>query len=184
MLDVHIQPNLKWKMHCQEVQVKLKTRLSGLRKIRNVLGQQRRKVVAQAIFQSVLTYCICVWGGASKGDIESLQVLQNKAAKFVLFGSWKMRRREMFMNLGWMSVYQLVVYHRILAVYMMRRSSEPEYLAKVLSNDNNRGSLIVPRTGLKLAKWRAMELGPIKHKRYSKCNSVQEAVENMDPKQH
>ena len=58
----------------------------------------------------------------------------------------------MYKNLGWMTVYQLVVFHRIMAVYQIRRTGEPEYLANVLSNDNNRGSLIVPHTGLTLVK--------------------------------
>ena len=152
ILGVHIQPNLKWKTHCFELQARLKSRLAGLRKVRNILSLQKRKIVAQAIFQSVLSYCIALWGGASKGDIEDLQVLQNKAARFVLCDSWRLSRQEMYKKLGWMTVYQLVVFHRIMAVYQIRRTGEPEYLSNLLSNDNNRGSLIVPHTGLTLVK--------------------------------
>ena len=152
ILGVNVQPNLKWKKHTQEIQAKLELGLTGLRKIRNILSLQRRKVVAQAIFQSVLTYCIAVWDGTSKGDIQDLQILQNKAAKFVLLGSWRMSRVEMFANLGWMTVHQLVTFHRILAVYTVRKTGEPEYLAEALLKENNRGNIVVPFTGLTLAK--------------------------------
>ena len=62
----------------------MKSRPSGLRKIQGILDLDKRKVVAQSIFQSVLSYCISVWVGTAKGDIESLQVIQNRAAQFVL----------------------------------------------------------------------------------------------------
>ena len=84
ILEVHLQSNLIWNKHCQEVQLRLKSRPSGLRKIQGILDLDKLKVVAQSIFQSVLSYCISVWGGTAKGDIESLQVIQNRAAQFVL----------------------------------------------------------------------------------------------------
>ena len=83
ILGVHLQSNLKWSKHCQELQVQLKTRLAGLCKLKNILNRQKRNVVAKSIFQSVLTYCIALWGGASKKNIEEIKVLQNKAAYFV-----------------------------------------------------------------------------------------------------
>ena len=84
ILEVNLQSNLIWNKHYQEVQLRLKSRPSGLRKIQGILDLDKRKVVAQSIFQSVLSYCISVWGGTAKGDIESLQVIQNRAAQFVL----------------------------------------------------------------------------------------------------
>ena len=67
VLGVFVQPNLKWTKHCAELQIRLKVRLNGLRKLQMSLNLEKRKMVAQAIFQSVLTYCISVWGGAAKG---------------------------------------------------------------------------------------------------------------------
>ena len=80
ILGVHLQSNLKWTKQCQEVQLRLKSRLSGLRKIQGILDLDRRKVVAQSIFQSVLSYCISVWGGTAKREKESLQVIQNRGS--------------------------------------------------------------------------------------------------------
>ena len=84
VLGVFVQPNLKWTKHCAELQIRLKVRLNGLRKLQMSLKLEKRKMVAQAIFQSVLTYCISVWGGAAKREIDKIQILQNTAAQFVL----------------------------------------------------------------------------------------------------
>ena len=68
----------------QEVQSKLKDRLTGLMKTRFIVTYPFRKTVAEGIFTSVLTYCIPAWGGLDKGDLQDLQVMQNKAAQIVL----------------------------------------------------------------------------------------------------
>ena len=65
VLGVFVQQNLKWTKHIEDLKSKLKLRLAGLGKIRHVLHLEKRKLVAKAIFESVLTYCIAAWGGAS-----------------------------------------------------------------------------------------------------------------------
>ena len=150
ILGIHMQSNLKWTKHCQDLQARLKSRIAGLCKVKHILVLQKRKVVAQAIFQSVLTYCIALWGGASKGVLEDLQVLQNMAARFVLCVDRRVSRCEMYKQLGWMTVHQLVIFHRILAVYQIRKIGEPKYLASSLMHDNIRGNIVIPVTGLTL----------------------------------
>ena len=152
VLGVSLQQNLKWTKHVQNLQSKLKVRLAGLRKIRNILSFDRRNQVAKAIFESVLIYCIPAWGGTFKGNIEDLQVLQNRAAEFVLQLPGRSNREQMFHRLGWLTVHQLAVFHTILAVYKIRKSKEPEYLARKLTRDNLRGNIIVPYTHLTLLK--------------------------------
>ena len=79
-------------------------------------------------------------------------MLQNKAAQFVLKSPIRMKRREMFSKLDWLTVNQLVAFQRILTVYNIRSSGEPEYLFEKLSKDNFRGNIIIPYTSLTLVK--------------------------------
>ena len=152
VLGVSLQQNLKWTKHVQNLQSKLKVRLAGLRKIRNTLGFDKRNLIAKAIFESVLVYCIPAWGGTSKGDIEDLQVLQNRAAEFVMNLPGRSNREQMFLSLGWLTVHQLSVFHTIMAVYKIRNTKEPEYLARKLNRENVRGNIIVPNSHLTLLK--------------------------------
>ena len=152
LLGVTLQPNLKWNKHVQEVQSKLKDRLTGLMKTRFIVTYPFRKIVAEGIFTNVLTYCIPAWGGLDKGDLQDLQVMQNKAAQIVMNLPPRSNRKMMYTSLGWLTVNQLIFFHSVLAVSTIRKTSEPEYLASYLSNDNFRGKIIVPQTTLTLAK--------------------------------
>ena len=122
------------------------------RKVQNILGLGKRKLVTEAVFQSVLCYCIPLWGGATKREIEDLQVIQNSAARLVLKLQRGSSRKEMFRALQWLTLHQLIVYYRIMAVYNIRSNQEPEYLFKKLSNDNIRGNIIIPNTNLSILK--------------------------------
>ena len=152
LLGVILQPDLKWGMHINELQRRLKDRLSGLRKVKFLASLKHRREVAQSIFQSALTYCILAWGGTSKANIESLQVLQNEAARIVLKQPRRAHREHMYSSLHWLTVNQQVVFNRILAVYNIRRTKEPEYLADYFLRENIRGNIIVPNTALTLYK--------------------------------
>ena len=152
ILGVQIQPDLKWTKQIDELQSKLKTRLTGLSKVRNILSLKNMKTIAEGIFTSVLIYCIPLWGGMDKGDTQDLQILQNRAAQHVLRLPQRSNRKAMFDKLDWLSVHQLVYYHTVITVYKIRQTGEPEYLAELLQHDNFRGHLIVPPTSLSLAK--------------------------------
>ena len=85
LLGVHIQADLKWTKQVDELKLKLKTRLTGLSQIKNIVSALNlRKQIAEGIFISVLVYCIPLWGGCDKGHLQELQVLQNRAAQHVL----------------------------------------------------------------------------------------------------
>ena len=91
-------------------------------------------------------------GGCNNFEKNSLQVMQNKAARLVTHSHLRVPRKEIFSQLGWLTVRQLIFYHTALSTYRIRQCEEPEYLSSWMSRDNDRGSIIVPNTTLSLAK--------------------------------
>ena len=152
LLGVHIEPNLKWHKQVGELTDKLKKRLTGLSHLRNILPYTLRKRITEGMFTSVLVYCLPVFGGCDKVDMEALQIMQNKAARLVTHAPQRTSRKEIFDQLGWMTVHQLVFYHSALSTYRIRGCSEPEYLSNIMSRDNRAERIIVPNTNLTLAK--------------------------------
>ena len=104
------------------------------------------------MFTSVLVYCLPVFGGCDKGEIEALQVMQNKVARLVTHLQSRTPRTELYSKVGWMTVNQLVVYHSALSTFRIRQSGEPMYLSNIMKRDNRSESIIVPNTRLTLAK--------------------------------
>ena len=152
LLGVTFQSDLKWHSHIIDLQRKLKDRIFGLNQTRWFTSEKFRKILAEGLFTSVLTYCMPVWGGTDKGHVQELQVLQNRVAEIVLNLPLRSHRNMMYDKLEWMTVNQLVLYHSLIAVYRIRQTNEPEYLANFLKNDNFRGQIIVPFTNLTLCQ--------------------------------
>ena len=152
LLGCVMDADLKWHGHVQELLHKLKKRLAGLAHIKFVLPYNLRKIVSEGLFNSVLGYCLPLFGGCDMGEIRDLQILQNKAAQLVTHSPPRSIRNPMYDDLGWLTVNQLIRYHTLLAVFRIRVSGEPEYLASSLSNDNRNGKIIVQNTRLTLAQ--------------------------------
>ena len=152
LLGCQISANLKWHDQVQELLKKLKNRLTGLAHIRFVLPYHYRKIVSEGLFNSILGYCLPLFGACDMGELRDLQVLQNKAAQLVTQSPGRAVRNPMYDKLGWLTVNQVVRYHSLLAVYRIRMSKEPEYLAASLCNDNRNGKIIVQNTKLTLAQ--------------------------------
>ena len=152
LLGCSIEPNLKWHKQIRELLAKLKKRLAGLAHVKFILPYNLRKVVSEGLFNSFLGYCLPLFGGCDIGEIKNIQILQNKAAQMVTYSPPRANRNIMYDNLDWMAVNQLIRYFSLLAVFRIRSTGEPEYLATTLTNDNIYGKLIVQNTRLTLAQ--------------------------------
>ena len=151
LLGVQIEPNLKWHKQVEELLKKLKKRLAVLTHLRNILNFDMRKRITEGIFTSVLVYCLPVFGGCDKAEVEALQIMQNKAARLVTHAPKRASRNEIFEQIGWLTVNQLTFYHSALSTNRIRKSKEPEYLSNIMSRDNRAQRIIIPNTDLTLA---------------------------------
>ena len=152
LLGCKIQANLKWNKQIETLLVKLKSRLSCLMKIRYSASFETRKMLTEGVFNSVLLYCLPVFGGCDVAQLKDLQIMQNKAAQVVCNMPNRSNRDYMFDKLGWLSVNQMVCYTSILEVFKIRYNMEPEYLYEIFSKENRLGKIIVPFTRLELAR--------------------------------
>ena len=84
LLGVQLQNNLKWTKQVQCLSLRLKKRLAGLEKLKFVMSCSVKNRVVQGIFNSVLCYCLPLFGGCTKQELDLLQSQQNKAARIVL----------------------------------------------------------------------------------------------------
>ena len=136
ILGCQIASNLKWHSQIADLLAKLRKRLTGLANLKYIVPFQVRKIITEGIFNSVLVYCLPLYGGSDIGHVKDIQVLQNKAAQIVCHAPPRAKRSQMFDTLGWMTVNQLVSYHTLITIFKIRNSSEPEYLARFLKDDS------------------------------------------------
>lgn len=84
-LGLLIDANLNWKAHVNYVASKISPFVGVLRRVRTVLEKKVLLNLYYAHIHSRLIYCLPVWSSCSQELKMKLQILQNKAIKFINF---------------------------------------------------------------------------------------------------
>ena len=92
-------------------------------------------MIANGLVMSRIVYLIQVCGNASEYLLRFLQVLQNKVARIVTRLNWDTGSHVLLIQVGWLSIQQLYVYHILITVYKMTKGGKPEYLKEKFRND-------------------------------------------------
>ena len=114
---IYIQDDLKWgeyiEYNYKSLIKQLSTRLNALKLIAGVASFKSRLMIANGIFVSKLIFQISLWGGTEEYLLNSLQIIQNKAARCVARRGKYTPVVELLKHCGWLSVRQLVLYHSV-----------------------------------------------------------------------
>ena len=150
ILGCHIQSDLKWSKQTYNLKQKLKKRLAGTYHLRGILPFSSMRMICEGWFTSVIVYCLPLFGGCESRDVDDLQKLQNKMARLVTNSQIRRNREEMFNQVEWLTVKQLMVYHTLTTVFRIRKTGEPEGLASTLNYENRNNNIIFPTSNLTL----------------------------------
>ena len=77
---------------------------------------------------SKLIYMIQVWGGCEKYLLNSLQIVQNRAARIITRLERDTPISIILKQCGWLSMPQLVFYHLVVLVHRVQITGVPNYL--------------------------------------------------------
>ena len=131
-----IGQNLKFTEHIQDHEESmlkiLNNRLNALKKVSYAASFKTRKMIANGIIISRMLYLIPLWSGCEKYLMNSLQIVQNKAARVVTKCGKRTPVKTLLKQCGWMSVAQLSVYHSLLLAYKILSTRSPQYLYEKL----------------------------------------------------
>ena len=67
-LGVHLDENLKWEEHIDNICSKINRSINGLRQAREYVDLDVLKTIYNALIQPVFDYCDAVWGNLNKLD--------------------------------------------------------------------------------------------------------------------
>ena len=114
-LGVHIDGNLSWKCHINEISKKISSGISAIKRIRYFLPFEILLNVYNSLVQPHFDYCNVVWGNCSKNLSSKLR---NCAACVLTFSNYDCRTSELLQNLKWSKL----VHQRAVSKAMMMHS--------------------------------------------------------------
>ena len=138
LLGCWLHQDMKWGEHLQNnnesVLRYLNSRVGALKIICKVASFKIRKMIADGIIMSKITYCIALWGGSADQLLDPLQKVQNRAARAVTKLNWDTSITILLKQCGWLSIRQLVVYHSSILVHKVMMKKSPSYLYSMFSS--------------------------------------------------
>ena len=124
-LGVIINQHLTWHDHIEQLQSKIAKRLGVLKRIKHLLPDNARRIYVSTMVISILEYASIVLGDKNdKVLMDSIQVLQNKAAKLVLDRATHFSSTQALLDLNWINLSTRRLMQRCLFMHNFNNDSE------------------------------------------------------------
>ena len=151
LLGALVHQDLKWTEHIlngEDSLVRgLTRRLGAHKKVCRVASFRNRKMIAEGLIMSKLSYLIPLWAGCEHYLLQALQTIQNKAARIVTRST--LSTAEHLAQCGWLSVRQLAVYQTCVLVFKVLEHKSPKYLYGMFSREYRRDTRQAARLEIK-----------------------------------
>ena len=98
---------------------------------------------------SYLSYLIPLYGGCPDYLLTALQTLQNRAARLVTKSSWCTASSTMLLQVGWLSVRQMIAFHSLVLVFKAKLEKKPAYLYNQVSATFNVNTRLAVNNGIR-----------------------------------
>ena len=134
-LGVEIDSKLSWSNHIDGLCRKLSSQLYILRRLKQILPTDDINCVYYGLFQSIIAYCITVWGSALQTYLCKIQKLQNRAARLLAQNfNWNIRGIDIVRGLGWQNVKERYCFLSYCLTYKSLNNLAPYYLSDLFSS--------------------------------------------------
>lgn len=134
-LGLILDQHLRWKEHVTYIVSRLKKLTYKFYQLRDVLGYKNLRVVYGALAESLIKYCILVWGGVYQEHVKNLNVIQNTLLK-ILFKRKRLYSTEsLYTGLKVMNVKQLYAYSCLVRTFENRNLSDQLHMQTRSSDD-------------------------------------------------
>ncbi|CAG4937763.1 unnamed protein product [Colias eurytheme] len=113
-LGVHLDACLTWKPHIEAVSSRIRKLIFVFKKLRLAAHRDILKMVYSALCESIVSYCITVWGGSSKSSIIQAERAQRAVIKTLLNKPFRYPTEQVYSQFVVMTVRQFYVYRTVL----------------------------------------------------------------------
>ena len=113
-LGLTIDQFLTWRNHLQSVRQKVGCGIRILKRIRPFVGLEHLINVYRSIFEPYFTYCCIVWDSIGETLVDSLERLQNRAARVITGASYSKHSADIRHELGLLSLSEMTQHHMAL----------------------------------------------------------------------
>ena len=108
-LGVWVDENLNWHHHIELLTNRIRKLMSIFKKVRHIEDLSVLKIIYYSLCQSVLGYCISVWGGSHKTFLIKLERAQRAVIKVIMSKPWLYPTVKLYKEFDVLTVRQLFI---------------------------------------------------------------------------
>ena len=127
-LGVHIDENLTWECHINELSKKIASGISAIKRVRYSVPYKTLLSIYNSLVQPHLDYCSSMWGSCSKSLSHKLQKLQNRAAYVITFSNYDQSTDELLRMVNWVKLDRQRFVDKSIMMYKIVNNMVPDYL--------------------------------------------------------
>ena len=135
-LGISISSNMTWSEHIEIISSKINPRPGLLIRIKHLLPRQARLLYYNSLVLPIFDYADIIWGDKNNTVImNSLQILQNKAAKIILDRPLYSSASASLTELNWKTLKERRLYNRCLYLFKCKQGYINNHLSLVEKKD-------------------------------------------------
>ena len=142
ILGINLQSNMAWNAHLETGEKSLLPRvrrqLGALKHLGTKIPLKCRRNLANGLLISKLTYLIQIWGNTTCNYTNKVQILQNKAARWITGKNKRTRIKDLMTATDWLTIKELTIYHSCLLMWKLIYTGRPEYISGKIETDENK----------------------------------------------
>ena len=119
-----------------------------LKRIRPFVGLELLINVYRSIVEPYFTYCCNVWDSIGETLVDSLQKLQNRAARVITGATYSKHSADIRHELRWLSLSEMRQHHMALMTFKVNYGLCPSYLSDIFDVNTSRLSYDLSSSGM------------------------------------
>lgn len=131
-LGILIDEKLKFNEHMNFLVKKMASKVSFLSRNKKKFSFETRVLLYEALIQPTIDYCSTILILMNDGQMERLQIIQNRAMRALLNCDYYTSRETMLNQLNMFSVRQRVCYNCLVFIHKAKTGLLPDYLSSLL----------------------------------------------------
>jgi len=128
-LGVHINENLTWESHINELSKKIASGISAIKRIRYSVPYKTLLSIGNSLVQPHLDYRSSVWGSCCKSLSQKLQKLQNRAVLVITLLSYDRSTDELLRMVNWVKLDRQRLVSKSIMMYKIVNYMVLDYLS-------------------------------------------------------
>lgn len=113
-LGVYLDRNLRWDTHIHKQTARIRKLIYIFKNLRHVADENLIKTVYVSLVQSLIIYCLPIWGGAPKTHFIDIEIAQRCILKVMLFKPYRHPTNSLYQECKLLTVRQLYILHLML----------------------------------------------------------------------